>query len=250
VCAYGGYAAENLKSYDPVAYYVNSIEDLDVDVRSAYIRNDQVMIAELAKQGKNTFDIFICINKIHAFVLCAPAGNNSNSPFLDMIEDDPLSIPEQLLCWTFELCYQNVELKMYKIRKDFNVFKKLQPSTQAFYIGRYEGVSLNAFQFAALGASPHRFNLLLSDCVEFAKEFCVQLLRYTDNWREIEERVKEEIRKATATGLSVEQLSRNVHSSAWLGNFIINGAFASITYPISFLAGIVVFLYFCKRWGR
>ncbi len=37
LCVSGSIAAENLKSYDPLAYYVNNIEDLDEDVREALI---------------------------------------------------------------------------------------------------------------------------------------------------------------------------------------------------------------------
>lgn len=251
---------ENLKSYDPVAYYVNNIEDLDEDVREAYLSKDSAKIAELAKQGETNFDIFICINKnFHAFVLCVPVGNDPDTPFPDMISDSPLLIPEQNLCWTFELCYQNVELKMYKIRKDFNVFKHLQRSEQAFYIGRYKGASPKALQFASLRASPHRYNVLLNDCVEFTKEFCIQLLSFSTNSMELKESVHDRIREATATGLSIEQLSRNIQSSGWLGNSFLNGYLTSgdlmsrLTDPVTVLGVIfllvypVIILKCCKR---
>ena len=259
LCVNSGIAAENLKSYDPVAYYVNNIEDLDVHVREAYLSNDSAAkIEELANQGRSNFDIFICINEnFHAFVLCVPAGNDPKAPFSDMLSDDPLLIPEQTLCWTFELGFQNVELKMYKIWKIYNIFKYIQHSTQAFYIGRYKGVSPNSLQFAALGASPHRYNVLLDDCVEFAKEFCIQLLRYSTNWKELEERVQDKIREASATGLSIEQLSRNMRLSGKLGNSLLNGLALSLTNPAIALGIVsffvypiiisVVILYCCRR---
>lgn len=253
-----GNSAENLKSYDPVAYYVNNIEDLDVHVREAYLSKDSAKIKELSNRGQSNFDIFICINEnFHAFVLCVPAGNDPEAPFSDMLSNDPLIIPEQTLCWTFELGFQHVELKMYKIWKIYNLFKYIQRSTQAFYIGRYEGVSPNSLEFAALGASPHRYNVILNDCVEFAKEFCIQLLRYSTNGKELEGRVQEKIREASATGLSIEQLSRDIRLSGKLGNSLLNGLALSFTNPAIAL-GIIVFifypiivpviiLYYCRR---
>lgn len=255
-----GTAAENLKSYDPVAYYVNNIEDLDMDVREAYLSKDSTRIAELTKPGETNFDVFICVNEnLHAFVLCVPVGNDSGNPFSDMIVDDPLLVPEQTLCWTFELGFQNVELKMYKIRKTFNMYKYLQRSKQAFYIGRYERVSPKSLQFAALRAAPHRYNVILNDCVEFAKEFCIQLLSCSVNWKELEERVRDKIREASATGLSIEQLSRNVRSSGWIGNTFLNGLLMSdvvlgnLTDPATFFYLVypvfitIIILYCCRR---
>ncbi len=224
-------AAEKLKSYNPLTYHVNNVEDFDVDVRQAYISQNSSMIAQISTLGQKNFDIFICVNEYHhAFVLCVPVGNDVETICPDVIKDDPLCIPEQNFCWTFELCYQNVQTKTYKIRKDFNTFNHLQPFEKAFYIGRYESVSPKALQFAALGASPHRYNVLLNDCVEFSKEFCVQLLRYSDNGKELETNVLKKIREASATGLSVEQLSRNVQSSGWLGNSLLNGYLGGIFF--------------------
>ena len=190
-------AAENLKSYDPLTYHVNNIEDLDTDVRHAYINKNISFMAQLSNMGKQNFDIFICINEnYHTFVLSVPVGNDERKVYPDVINDNnPRLIPEQNFVWTFELCYENVQLKTYKIRKDFDTFKKIQRFNQAFYIGRYKGVSPKALQFAALGASPHRYNVLLSDCVEFAKEFCVELLHYTDNGMELETSVQKRFEK-------------------------------------------------------
>ena len=261
LCVRSGISAENLKSYDPTAYYVNNVEDLDVNVYEAYLQyldGNFAKKAELANQGRSNFDIFICINEnFHAFVLCVPAGNDPKGPFSDMLRTDPLLIPEQTLCWTFELGFQHMELKIYKIRKNFKSFKYLQRSTKTFYIGRYEGVSPNSLEFAALGASPHQYNVLINDCVEFAKEFCIQLLSYSTNGKELEEKVQDKIREATATGLSVEKMSRNVLLSGMLGNSLLNAYLLIVTNPalvlriIAFLVFTIIIsiiiLYCCKK---
>ena len=189
----------------------------------AHKGKDAEKTKKLLAEGKNNFDIYICVNKnAHAFLLCAPVGEDDL--FKDMMQDDPLQIPEVLLCWRFELCYENQQLRTYKIRKVFSMFKDIKPSIKTtFYIGRYKDVSPRAFQFSALRAAPHRYNAILNDCVEFAKEFCISLLSYCTNWKQLEEEVNQRIQKASATGLSIERLSRKIESSGWFGNRALVG---------------------------
>ena len=197
-------AESTLKSYDPLAYRVNSIEELDNDVRVAYLRKDSTKIAELTKQGQTDLDVFICVSHSpHTFVLCVPVGNNDPLGSA-MFIDDHFDIPEVSLCWKFELCYQNIQLQTYKIHKEFKLFKDINPSVKRpYFIGTFKQVSPKALQFAALRAAPHQYNVLLNDCVEFSKEFCTCLLSYCANWKELEETVRTKIREASATGLRV-----------------------------------------------
>lgn len=106
---------------------------------------------------------------------------------------------------------------------------------------------MNALQFVALRAAPHRYSVLLEDCVEFAKEFCVQTLAYSSNWRELEEQVHSNIQRATATGFSAERLSRNIRSSGWLGNTFLGGIDVSSAmsnrYTLPLLFALVFFLF-------
>ena len=77
--------------------------------------------------------------------------------------------------------------------------------------------------FICINKDWHRYNVLLNDCVEFAKEFCVAMLSYCNNHRELERDINSKIRHATASGLSVEHLSRRVRSSGMVGNTFLEG---------------------------
>ncbi len=217
-------AEKTLRSYNPLAYYVNNIEDLDPVICQAFTSNDSVKISELVSKGEVNFDIYICVNRhSHAFVLCSPVGNPGDL-FIDMLTDDINLIPGVAMCWTFEVCYENTELMTYKIKKDFQLFKDIERHIKnSYHIARYKNTSPNALQFAAIRASPHRYNVLLNDCVEFAKEFCICLLSYCSNHKTLEGEVTSKIREASATGLSIERLSRNVRSSGLLGNTFLAG---------------------------
>jgi len=218
--------AENtFRSYDPLAYRVNRIEELDEDVRTAFLRDDKGKIKDLTTEGQTDFDVFICVNHgHHAFVLCVPVENNVNVYGSDMFSNDPYDVPDLIFCWKFELCYENMQLRTYKICKDFNTFKELKKSVKRpYHIGKFKNTSPKALQFASLRAAPHQYNVLLNDCVEFSKEFCVCLLSFCSNWRELEKGVHERIQKASATGLSIERLSRQVKPSGLLGNISLNG---------------------------
>jgi len=180
--------------------------------------------------------------------LCVPAGEDPNhlADFSDVIQS-PFDVPAVSLCWQFELCIEDDKLRMYKIRKDCQLFKDVKGRIQrSFYIGRFKKISLYALQFVAMRAAPHRYSVLLEDCVEFAKEFCIQALAYCSNWRDLEEQVHSNIKKATATGFSAEKLSRNIRSSGWLGNTFLGGVdisgLMSSRYRVAGVVALVAFL--------
>lgn len=236
-------AEGTIKSYDPLAYYVNNISELDPEVVKAHRNKDKQKESQLLSRGKNDFDVFICVNKhAHSFVLCVPCGPVA-PVFDDVLSKDPFQIPDVQLCWRYELCFENQELRMYKIKKEFSLFKDLRGRIdRSYYIGMYKNVAPVALQFAALRSAPHRYNAILSDCVEFSKEFCMSMLSYCSNWKQLEEQVVSRIKEATATGLSLERLSRKVRLSGWFGNLSLGGT--DVTTLLSGRSGIIVIVLF------
>ena len=219
-----------IKSYDPLAYWVDVVSEINPEVVRVHREKDTARQKELLARGKGNYDIFICVNKSsHAFLVCAPHNDPPEGhPLEGSIVNDPFKIPEQLLCWTFELCFQNQELRMYRIRKQFSLFKDISPRIQqSYFMGKYDDVSPNALQFAVLRSAPHHYNAIINDCVEFSKEFCLCLLSYCSNWKRLEEEVNRRITEVSATGLSIERLSRRVQSSALMGNSFLTGIDAS-----------------------
>lgn len=238
------------RSVDPFAYYVNNLEEFDRDIVAAYKRKDNETLKRLAALGKSDYDIFICVSKNwHGFVLCVPAAVDPQFKKLttDVIKS-PFDVPDLILCYVFELCYDNQQMRTYKIQKQFTLFKNIREriGSRSYFIGHYEQIGPSAFQLAAIRAAPHRYNVLLNDCVEFSKEFCIQALAYSSNWKDIESEVNENIKKASATGFSAEQLSRRVKSSAWLGNISLGGtdmsSIVSNRNPNAVCCFLVVFL--------
>ena len=114
-----------LKSYDPLSYYVNNVSDLDPEVVKAHRDKDSKKQSRLLSTGKNNFDVFICVKHAHAFVLCVPCGPVAQI-FEDVLNKDPFQIPENQLCWRYELCFESQELRMYKIKKEFSLFKDIK----------------------------------------------------------------------------------------------------------------------------
>ncbi|XP_028409860.1 uncharacterized protein LOC114532530 [Dendronephthya gigantea] len=218
----------SFRSVDPLAYYVNSLDDFDREVVVAFKEKKSDVLKRITSQeGKGEYDIFICVSKSwHGFVLCVPAGTDPQ--FADMIEDvikSPFDVPDKILCFAYELCFEKEKMRTYKIRKTFTLFENIKGriGSRSYFIGHYKNIGPLSFQLAAMRAAPHRYAVLLNDCVEFSKEFCIQALAYSSNWREIEEGVNENIKKATASGYSVEYLSRKVESAGLLGNFSFGG---------------------------
>ena len=65
-------------------------------------------------------------------------------------------------------------------------------------------------------------------------------LSYCSNWKQLEEQVDSRIKEATATGLSLERLSRKVRLSGWFGNLSLGGT--DVTTLLSGRSGIVIVL--------
>ena len=140
-----------LKSFDPLAYKVNNVEALDREVVTAYKKKDQDAIRKLLAGGTFVYHTFICVNKgYHAFVLCVCYDEDIEDPmgvFSDMPKDDAYSLPGHILCWTFELRFENEELRMYKIQKEFLLFKDVKERVhRAYFVGKYKDVHANALQ--------------------------------------------------------------------------------------------------------
>ena len=219
-----------LRSVDPFSYLVNILSDFDEEVIAAYKNKDKRKINQLASRGNRMdMNFFICVNKRwHGFILCVPAIDTSwddeGSPF-DVVKSLALfDIPAQKMCWQYELCIEDEEHRWYKIRKECCYFGDVEKRIErSFHVGKFKGMTSNALQFVALQAAPHRYSVLLEDCVEFAKAFCIQALEYSSNWRDIRESVRCKIDKVTASGFSAEKLSRNIRSSGWLGNTFLGG---------------------------
>ncbi|XP_022097097.1 uncharacterized protein LOC110982764 isoform X2 [Acanthaster planci] len=225
----------SIRSYDPLAYHVNNVKDIRPDIVRAHRENDTEEIKRLLAEGEpSDYDVFICVNEgWHAFVLCAPANevtpeNDPLNVFQDMPIHDPFAIPNQLLVWAAELRFESAQQRMYKIRFKLSMYGEMKSKIKrCFYIGKYKRVPVSGLQLAILRASPRRYKVLLDDCVEFAKTFCYELLSFSDNGREIEKLVEEQLNKASGSGFSVEVLSRRVRSSGLVGNTFFGGLDAS-----------------------
>ena len=222
------------KSFDPIAYKVNNISDLDRNIVSAFKNDDNQKIEELISEGTpTTHDVFICIdNHMHACILIVPADNCSAFDYIEPTSEDPFDVPDQLFCWRIDLRFEEIKLKTYKISIKMDLFKEFKKSVKkSFHIGRYKKVRHNlCLHLAILRAAPNHYNALLNDCVKFAKEFCLCLLSYCENSKSLEAKVNEQIKKATATGLSVEYLSRNFAPSGIIGNLFAGGTDISSFY--------------------
>ena len=238
------------KSINPLTYWVNDVANLDREIVSAYKNDDKQRINQIISGGHPTsYDVFICSDGFHAFLLLVPSADGPPAIGPDMTSEDIFNVPNELFCWRIELQYEDVKMQTYHITKKFVIFKDEKSDIRkAFHIARYEKVKhVNCFDLACLQAAPHRYNAILKDCVEFAKEFCVCLLSYCENARQLEKHVFSQLKKVTATGLSLERLSRNSFLSGIFGNFSLGGLNMS-----SFVAGpkgaiaalIVVFLLF------
>lgn len=237
------------KSFDPLAYKVNNVSSLDKDIVSAFKLKDNKKIEQIISNGDpTTYDVFICVDKhMHACILLVPADSDPVFDHIQATTDDPFDVPDQLFCWRIDLRYEEISLKTYKISMKLILFKEFKKSVKkTFHIGRYEKVRhLKCFDLAILRAAPHHYNAILNDCVEFAKEFCVCLLSYCRNGTSLEPYVHEQIKKATATGLSVEYLSRNFAPSGWLGNLLAGGTDVSSFLsqnPLFILLGVIFVL--------
>ena len=213
--------------FDSFAYKVNNVSALDEGLVEAFKAKDAEKIKQIINDGSPlTVDVFITINHYqHACILIVPTSNDLAFEHIQLVSENPFSVPVDSTCWLIDLRFEEINLRTYKISMKKEVLEVLKKSIKkSFFIGRYENVGSNlCFQLAILRASPNRYNAILADCVEFAKEFCICLLSYCSNFSDLEAVVKENIKNATATGLSVEHLSRNSRLSGYLGNLMLGG---------------------------
>jgi hypothetical protein len=162
-------------SYDPLAYHVNAVSDLDPQLVAAYKADETEVLGRFLSQKKNNFDVYICVKSGHAFVLCSPVAGG-DSMLNDDPMDDPYRIPGFAQCWIIHLQYDNASLRTYKIAIKSHLFKDILPWIERYYsIARYADTSYYALELACLRAAPTRYGVLLNDCVEFAKAFCEEL---------------------------------------------------------------------------
>lgn len=241
-------AEGTFRSYNPLMYHVNSVSDFDPELVNAYKTKNVEVLKKLLDVEKYDYDVFICVNKsYHAFVMLVGVSMEEDKVGLNpKFSENPFDVPEFSFVFQFELRFEMEEQRTYKLAKKMETFKNMKDKIhRSYYIGRYEHVAVRAFQLAALRAAPTRYSVLLDDCVGFAKEFCISLLSYCDNWRTLEKTVEENIKKATASGLSVEQLSRRVKSSAYVGNTFLAGLDATTFLgerPGPVIAAVLVFI--------
>ena len=206
---------------DPLIYYVNSLSDFDTDVVMAFKSKHNEKIKRLASTGTMDLDLFICVNKMeHGFVLCVPASGYETG-LVDVVSSfvkSPFYIPARTRCWQYEL-REGYGGQSYKVSRECSQFRDVEGRIhRRFYIGRYEGTSLNALQFVAMEVAPHQYGVLQADCFHFAKEFCIQALAYSSNRRKIEKGVLSSIVKASADGFGVNKLTQTISSPDVMGN--------------------------------
>ena len=220
----------SFKSFDPLAYYVNRVDDFDKQIVKAHKDKDTATINRLLGEGAFLdLNVFICVNHdYHAFLLLdSQPTDEDREAFLytdDLCPDDPFKIPDMALVWKIELRFDNVRMRTYKITRKFCQFKDVRESIRTpYWIGKYKHVNVKALQFSALRAAPMHYNALIADCVEFGKEFCLCLLSYCSNGLQLDKDVQSRIERASATGLSIERLSRQSDSSGLLGNTLLGG---------------------------
>ena len=223
------------RTFSPFAYTVENVSTLNKELVEAYRSQNDYRIKKLLKKGhRSTVDVFITINKyLHACIVIIPVSRPEFKEFGSKSEGafDGL---DNTTCWRFELCFENIQSKKYQITMKKNKLQEFKEYVKrTYFIARYE---LNdndlCLQLAVLRAAPKYYNTVFADCVEFAKNFCVELLEHCSNQKTIDATVRENIKKATATGFSVEYISRNFASSGLLGSSVAGGPDVS-----SFLLG-------------
>ena len=211
------------ESYDPLAYMVKNVSALDKDLCD----KDKEKIEEIINHvSPLTADVFITIyHHQHACILIVPASDDLAFEHIQFVCENPFSIPIYLMFWLIDLHFEEICLRKYKISMKMELFEVLKKSIKkAFFIGRYENVGSNlCIQLPILKTTPNRYDTVLADYVEFAKEFSICLLSYCYNLEDLEAVVKENIKNATAIGLNVEYLLRGYGLSGYLGNLILGG---------------------------
>ena len=204
--------ANTFKIINPLAYHVNTVEKIDAQVRTAFVANDQKTLRELSLENRTNFDTFICVNSYwHAFLLLIPSKEQTSINY-GLYSPDELNdvskVEGLLFVWVCELRYDNMSQRTYLIDFRMAMFDTVEKTIKkSYFIGTFH-VGLKGVQISALEAAPHHYNAIINDCVEFSKEMCLRLLAHSTNWLDIQDSVEKNIKEASATGLSIERLSR------------------------------------------
>ena len=111
-------------------------------------------------------------------------------------------------------------------------------------MARYENIrSYLWFYLSILQAASYHCSAILANCDKFAKKFCICLVAYCSNSKEMETIVKESIKKVAATRLNVEHLSKYFRLSWFLVNYIAEGTDVTrFLYEYHSVAPAVIFL--------
>jgi hypothetical protein len=138
--------------------------------------------------------------------------------------NNPLEIPATLMVQRFELRYLSESERMYKIGTKMKFYRDVAADLKrSYFIGTYEGLTYKGLDIAAIKAAPKRYSVLLSDCLEFAKVFCVELLGYCQNALELERNVDRILSGITITESKLEGVSRQTRSLGLFGNSFLGG---------------------------
>lgn len=219
------------RSIDPLSFHVNYIGELKHDVVKAVREGDKPLTQKLLPKDLQVvdFDVSILVRDWHASVLCIPvnlkdtrAAAQIASELSNQLEDK-LNNNIETVSWKFELCYDEHTIPTYRIKADIVNVNTIGKANREYRVGRYTRSSLMGLQFAAARAAPHHYNVIMKDCVEFAKTFCYELLSYCSNGSAIEANVVKVLNKVTATGSSLETVPRRIESSGWLANLSLGG---------------------------
>ena len=233
---------------DRLEYNTTDVSTLNKNLVKAFKANNTEEIQNIIKVGiPMTVDVFIAINKhSHPCILVVPAGDHSVYKYIQHKTENSFDVPDDLLCWQFDLCLEGLELKKYRLSKNFNAFKVLKESIveKSYFMGTYKDVSsCLCFELAVLQAAPYHYSAILADCDEFTKKFCTCLVAYCSNSKEMETIVKESIQKVSAKGLIVEHLSKSIITSRFSGNFIAGVTHVTNYFSENYLvASAVTFL--------
>ena len=115
---------ETLTSYDPLAYKINTLDGMDPSVVQAHKEKDDEAMKALLAEGRRNPDVHICVKHSHAFVLCVSVDTSEVHP--DLFKENLMFTPEETKCWRFELCFENQNLRTYKLRKVFGHSRTLK----------------------------------------------------------------------------------------------------------------------------
>lgn len=219
-----------LQSFEPFAYTVatdfSTFENQDLE--NAFKKNDEDEI-KLQRSFYTRFNylVFLSIKNLHASVWLIPyksmdVGEETLKPVNSIVV---LPLKDEQICFNVQLQFESMKQRKYKITRYeenfINVKHKTYGSGKTYFIGFYEKINSADIQLAAMRSAPHTYSILFYDCVRFAKDFCANLLFYVSNKIRLDKQVNSNLSRITASGLKIEQLSREVETFGYTGNVTI-----------------------------